>query len=498
MTPGTHRPRSALLRLLADDPATGRPAPWLRLALASSVALTLLVAAVLLLFTHPMGDDLCNAVNAQKFGVLGSLRREYLHWGGRWSSVPPAIGFPALLEISRWYPLALAAIAALQVFGVWLLLRNVLGLAGAPLRVFTLTLVALYWAGMPHPGQSVYFLEGAWVYSANVSLSMVVVAGLARLRPSGRRAFFGATGLVVLTLLVAASHELVGLVLGGTLGVGAGVALLDRDRRGFAWAACSLAAFVGVATIVLAPGNAVRGPTLNPEGPDLARGLRAAALMWVRVLDAPIARGHRMGSYTPLGWLDVRLLAATVLFLAAPSVRRMKPEWVSRRETLLRIAVPLTALAAITGTFVAGGWALGRTLPLRAFNFVYWVFLLGWFLTAFVHSRPREGSARLDPALRVLRDASIVALAVGLLVSTNFKHAVWDLTHGTLTGFDRAMKARYEDARRLRQAGERELVVDPIEPWPESYFGSDVGQISPELEQCVAAYFGVESVRLRK
>jgi hypothetical protein len=42
------------------------------------------------------------------------------------------------------------------------------------------------------------------------------------------------------------------------------------------------------------------------------------------------------------------------------------------------------------------------------------------------------------------------------------------------------------------------LVVDPIEPWPESYFGSDVGQISPELEQCVAAYFGVESVRLRK
>jgi hypothetical protein len=96
----------------------------------------------------------------------------------------------------------------------------------------------------------------------------------------------------------------------------------------------------------------------------------------------------------------------------------------------------------------------------------------------------------------VARAASAALLALGLLVSANVKHGLRDLARGRATGFDRAMEARYAEARRAREAGARELVLRPIEPWPSSYFRNDVGDLTPPLRECVARYFELESVRV--
>ena len=59
------------------------------------------------------------------------------------------------------------------------------------------------------------------------------------------------------------------------------------------------------------------------------------------------------------------------------------------------------------------------------------------------------------------------------------------------------MKARHVEAARVRDAGEAKLWVDPIDPWPASYFRADVAEILPPLQRCAAEFLGVEEIRTR-
>jgi hypothetical protein len=140
---------------------------------------------------------------------------------------------------------------------------------------------------------------------------------------------------------------------------------------------------------------------------------------------------------------------------------------------------------------------LGRTFPLRVFNSLYLVFLLGWFLTVFVYTRWEIGTDPPHPSERMLRLASAAIFTLALLVSTNLKHGVRDLATGRAASFDREMTRRYEVARKLRESGGGQLVVPAIEPWPASYYENDIQQDPGAIQnQCMADYFGLESIRL--
>ncbi len=482
-----------------SDAASPRP---LGAALVSTVALavaaTLGVAVALLPFAHPTGDDFCSAASARQYGLLEAVRHEYLHWGGRWAAQALVVGFWDVFDVTHAYAVGLIATMAASL----LALRGLVG-AVPPWRdqprqawAAALALYALHWSGMPAPGQSVYWFEGASIYSLNLSLGLLVVAGLLRLpeQPSGRRRLASA-GWTLLAFVTAAFHELFALVLGGVLALGSAVTFATRDSRRLAWTSATVAVALGLASVVLAPGTEVRQPTINPEGPDPLRALLAALAMWARVLDAP-GIGDPVGSHAPLGWVvDARLIAASVLVAtgALPA-----PGWLRRRPTLWKALAPAGTLALLSGAFLVGGLALGRTLPLRAFNGLYLLFLLGWFLTLFVHASDGAPARPGAPAIRFLRVVSAVVLALGLLVSGNVKHGLRDLGRGRAIAFDRAMEARYAEARRAREAGARELVIAPIEPWPSSYFRNDVGDLTPPLRECVARYFELESVRVAR
>jgi hypothetical protein len=90
-----------------------------------------------------------------------------------------------------------------------------------------------------------------------------------------------------------------------------------------------------------------------------------------------------------------------------------------------------------------------------------------------------------------------VILALALLVSSNVKLAVRDIWSGQAARYDRMMTSRYEGARRGRAAGDVELTVEEIEPWPSSFFANDLRQDPRAFQnQCMARYFDLDVVRL--
>lgn len=496
--PDTDRDRRDRLLSTAFDRA-GSGLALLPIFLGYVVATVVGVAAALTFFAHPTGDDFCNVVKVAEHGVFGAVWNEYMEWGGRWGGHLLSVGFPALFDMDYWYPLPLLIVLLVEVVSIRFLLTSVLPLEDNPRLAWSLSLLlfALHWVGMPHPGQTVYFLEGAWIYSLNISLSLVLIGCLTRLprEPSPRR-LAAQLGLAALALWVAAFHELFGLVLLGVLAAGAAAAWRWRDPRLSAWVLAGGAALIGLATVLLAPGNETRQQTYE-QGGSTVRAVLAVFWMWFRILDTP-SRLDPVGSYAPLGWIvDARLLAATVLFASAPGVGRLRPAWVARDPLFWKLVAPVFGLLLLTGSFAGGGWALGRTLPFRAFNSLYLLFLIGWFLTVFAYTRT-DDTARWNqhPSTALLRTLSLGVLALGLIFGTNFKHAIRDLGRGWLSSYHHEMQHRAQEAGRLRVAGVHHMLVDPIRPWPSSFFQNDVGDISDRLRHCVATYYGLDSIQV--
>jgi hypothetical protein len=469
-------------------------------AVGAGVAITLLVAVALAVFAHPNGDDFCVAADEQEVGVFGCVRRSYELQGGRWAGYVVGCALEATAPLTDQYPIGPWLMLTCIVLAAWFLLVSVLPLQGnRRLAVsLTLTLVALYFAGTPEPGQTFYWLDGSVAYTLNLALSMVLVAGLARL-PTGRSPARSAAVLAlgILALVTAGFHELLALVLAVVLVTGACVAFVRRDPRRLAWVVACAGLLVGFVTVAVAPGNVLRERGVQSNVQPLGGALRETAEMWLRVLDTPVARGTNTGSYgRPLGWiLDPKLLAATVLFATSARVRSLRPRWVPE-EPGWKLVFPAAWLASLTGAFLGGGVVLGATLPPRVMNSLYLVFLLGWFLTVFVYTRFPVETGAVHPGERLLRPACAAILALGLLFSTNVKHGVRDLATGRAAAYDRVMTRRYEAARELRASGGEHLVVPAIEPWPSSYYQNDLQEDPQGVQnQCWARYFGLASIR---
>jgi hypothetical protein len=479
----------------------GRAPALARSVMVIAVGLTLLVAAALTWYAHPNGDDFCVGVDVRELGWAGCVERSYRLEGGRWAGYAVTCGLKGVASLSAQYPLGPLLMLALCVLATRFLLGSLLPTETDRRSNWLLAVffVALYWAGLPHPGETFYWLDSAQPYLLSVLLAMVVVGALVRI-PEQLSIRQGpvVVALGLLAAFVVGLHEIIGLALVGVLVVGAGVARLQADRRQLAWAAVAAMALLSFAAVFLAPGNEIRARGAQPSERTLMGAALAALQMWLRVLDAPVAREVAPGSHgTPLGWvLDPRLLTATILFATSARMRRLRSRWTESAPELWKTVVPLVSIAILAGSFFAGGWALGRALPFRVMNALYLVFLLGWFLTVFVYTRSASLDARAS-GLPLLQTASALLLALGLLFSTNFKLGARDLAKGWASHYDRQMTLRYEEAARLAARGGGDLVVDEIVPWPRSYYRNEIREDPDALQnRCVADYLGIDSIRL--
>ena len=464
-----------------------------------------LLAGVYLFEAWPLMDDLGRAAAVREQSVLQCIAREYRAWTGRWSGVGSSYFLSASADLHRWYPWILLGLASVTWFAGYAALRFWLGDAASRLRCWggSLCFFALYWLGMPAPAQSIYWMTGGLENLLNLSLAILIVLQLAQLdpgnQPSGRRLAV-ALGLGAASMFVAGMHELFTLLFAVVLVVGTGTAIATRrgDRRG--WLIVTALHLTGAAIVFLAPGNADR-LARHPEAGDF--GLTLQLL------------GEQLVATIP--WLvDPRLLALTALFALSPAVRAARPAWLANNRALLRWLIPATAAAVLVAGLAGPGWAMGREMPERTRNGLYFIFTVGWFATVFVWRaggplEPRAGGDRLRlaaalvfvacsgfPAALWPRDPSAAepaepGTALALLRS-NATVGLEDLSR--LPAFRAAQQQRLDYLTRAGSEEHQIAIVDPLIDPPRLLPTNEPGA-DPKLPQSLslAQFFGVPIVR---
>jgi Family of unknown function (DUF6056) len=464
------------------DPRALRWEKWLCVTAVTGV---IVVAATLFLYAHPLADDFARAYKGRVYGVVPATIHEYFTWTGRWSASGLNYFLTSSFDLVRIYPLLLIITPALLGGSVYVLLWAAeIGSARFQRLALTAAALALYWVGMPHPGETVYWLTGSGDNLTGLSLSLLLLAGLLRYRPRTIRISF-AVGAVfgLLAVLATGFHELFSLLLCIMLAGGTLKAWLARDPRRWMWTACLAAALIGFVVVFTAPGNFVRRANF-----PFAGKLGVTLLLTVR-----------QARFNVIRWVfDMRLLTGTALLLMLVPRALTRQRHSPNATTRDLVIVALTWITAMGAAFAAPSWATGMKMPPRTLNGIYLVFLTGWFWVLVMLTRHFAGQEELMPVATPLMRRMVVAIFVAaMLLTGNTWRALSDL-RGVAPAYSKAMHNRWRSLQAARAHGELDAVVEPLPKRPKSYIRYFELREDPEYWEnwSVAHYFGLRTVRL--
>jgi hypothetical protein len=470
---------------------------------------SLLVSAILIvgalslgftLFSGPLADDFCRAAWPDEWqGALEKVRHTYLTWTGRWAAVSIyAFVFPHIPMTSATYPLLMVQSGVIWFTIFYISLHIFYGntLSEARKAIFSSILCAVYWTGMPHPGDTWYWLTGTVEWQIPMllfALSMLVLTG-SRIRSGGRlervtASFIGAG----LGFLVTGFNELCGLLLLGTCTIATLLAFIRRRPDMAAiYLFAGIVAAAGVLITVGAPGNTLRIASDFPNSHD--------PIFAIRTLIVP-------GLNSPIEWLgDARLLALSLFLLTSLTFVNAQPEWTKWQLPLpspfssMAAFVPLVGFTAVAAGLLAVAYAQGSNLPQRALNILYAVLLVGWIAALIPLGQiVRKDIYRQGEFVRGAHMFAAIAFPITLLIAPNTLRAAYDLPD-VVSRWHPSVISRDTEIRQLLLDGNQDIIIESTAPLPKLYLGGS-GDITSDPTDwrnvCVAQYYGVRSIAIR-
>ncbi len=456
-----------------------------QLAGAGALALMVLSSWLCLYYAHPLADDYAVAVAGRELGPAGYANSIYLEKSGRWTGHALLALVLSRIDLTRAYPLALLALAAINLGAIFAFGRALFAesVPARKLLMWSLGFEALLWAGRPVPGQTLYWFSGAVPYQLSLSCSVFLVAGLIACSRRARAGVGWTAAAVLLPVFVAGLQELVAMMLTVVLVAGAWVAHRLRLPTRTLWSWSIAAALVGCAASLTAPGNAMRGETY-PHGGDLVLTLRT--FYW----DCR----HVVRDWV----LEPRLLCASLFLWLSPTFRSLRPPWIDGAVGWTPI-VGLSAALALAIGLAGPRWATGTWQPPRMLAVDYVLFFHAWFVLLFVCTRDGRGLPGSERIRRLGRTAALLGMGLGLVLAGNGRVVLADLVRGHIQRWSAAMEERYELIRAAAQQGPVDLVLPRSTDPPRIYAQMDVGDDPSHWKNgLMARYFGLRSVAVAK
>jgi hypothetical protein len=321
-------------------------APWVWALVSLACVPVAVVALAFLVLAVPMADDF---ERGSATDLVEYLRVQYEMWNGRWSGSGVAIALMSLLEPTRVYWAPLLLLACVHVAAARALLRTLVGSALSPrgLWLATFLLGVHYWASVPSPGSTLYWLSGGIENQLSLALATLLFAGMLRAPRSVARPLrvVGVIAACALAVFIPGLHELYGALLCIALAVATAIAIRVRHTRRLRWALVLSAALAGMAFVILAPGNELRLARTRADPIGLSQAVRLTA---------------HYAYQNALPWmLDPRLIGLSLALVAHPRVRALRPGWVDWPGVPWRLVLPAATGACLLAGFFFPCWAMG-------------------------------------------------------------------------------------------------------------------------------------------
>jgi multisubunit Na+/H+ antiporter MnhC subunit len=464
----------------------------------------LIIAAFVILLScaSPHADDFCFAAIYRDIGLMTMIRDLYLSFQGRLFSFV-AVSAPFFVHytvggdlLADFRAFCAAALGATLTLALWA--GHVLLPAGTrPIRLLLgCTTAVVLIAGSPEPEDIFFWATGIGFYTIPALFSLWLMFWLHRqaARAAPLHPIMVAP-LAAAAMAIATATEITGpvllvIVLGALLHRWL---LSDAPLQPLAHAVILCAIAIGIAVVVLSPGNAIR---MHTVGTDQGTALRA-------LTGLPLAIGHvaqflvrRLTNPALLAWIVLLMLVAPA---RDPGPRDTPPAF----RRLLIVWLPLgTAMIAIYGSLWIGHVATGRLLEQRALDFLHFVLVGGSGLTVIAASAVY--GVRMWGAVQARWPAfdrtKLAAAALLLMLATpHFLQAVRILPHvGPLRRLAEERFAQLGDGKVPgAPIADRELVLPALSTEPLPWFGDPVSEDPGAWSNaCVARYVGVRSVRI--
>jgi hypothetical protein len=477
-----------------NSPELLKAANWLLVAAIIAVAVLSLALTV---FATPLADDFCRGgLPTNWSAALDKVSSTYFSWTGRWGAMTVySLTFPHIPLTTAAYPalLALSGPIWFTIFyiGLHILYGNTI--SSARKALFAAVLCAVYWVGMPHPGDTWYWLTGSVEYQVPMLLfaltMLVLTSSWIVTGGHGRRAAATVLG-ACLGFLVTGFNELCGLWLLGTLSVAAFLAFVRRRSHLAAihiLAGAAVAA--GLVINLAAPGNAIRRASDFPDANDLVFAIKS--------LIVP-------GLHSPIEWLcDARLFALSLMLLTSRAFVSKQPEWTGWKLPLpgllssMSVFVPLVGFSAVLAGQLAVSYAQGYRAPPRVQNVLYFMFVISWTASLIPLGRLVETEdERQGKFAHGVRTIAAIVFPIALLAAPNTLNAVYGLPK-IASRWHPANVSRDAEIRRRMLKGDQNIVVAAFEFMPQLYLGG-AGDITDDpsdwRNRCLAQYYGVQTI----
>ncbi len=454
----------------------------------SAVVLAVIVviglAAVLLQFAVPLADDYCRGAVSDAFR---QFQNNYFYWSGRWLSIGLGIEVLSKPALLQHYPLVMG-VMFLAAWAMWLSVAAVLfqGLSSRrAVAGWGTLLFALYWTGMPSPGESFYWVSGSFENLLGPILAAACLGCMAA--RSGRK-----TGPVRAVILCAAGlfgfastgiHEVTALGLGLACVIVTAAMIWSRHPDRNAWIFLTLVVAIGALVTIGAPGNFNR-TRFFPESGNVLRSLQMAGWGMLTIV---------------IPWiLDIKILTASALILLLPSFTSAAPPWLTRPTLPWCWIIPAATVLLMVGILLATGWGSGSIGPPRLHNQMYAMFLMGWTASLMAWSD------RLSPALQVTSRRTAVpaiiafALAAGLLTAPNTINGLHDFLRApnhNISAWHNAVQHRYARLAAAATSGETDLALPSLPMSPLSFGDLGLTEVKGNARNaCTARYFKLNSI----
>lgn len=410
-------------------------------------------------YSQPSADDWYMAADTMEKGWWQSNIDFYLGLTGRFFSSALLFLHPMLLSFTafKFYSLAL-------VLGLVLSMRWAVGAwfpeasKGWKWALVVMAVVLFLW-GMASTAQGFYWGTGSAGYTLPCLLSFCI-AGM-----FGRRCLDAGwrprPALVVVAALLA-------VAITGCTEVAMAVFLLHISTLNalFFWRhrkvsrpllIVLIATFVGVAIVVLTPGNANRETWYHNE---VNHRFVPAILMALKLAV------RQVGIW--LVFVPVLLFSLVTLGAWPQSLQ------ISRQRAWELVAVAVVLMAGtVLGGFFLGTWSMGGVIPQRAVNLLLLFFIVDWviLLTGLVPLLRPLGMVIPRPGLALSLGAFVIFVSWALVSTNNVKTAWRDLISGDAAGYDRESEARHA---MIRASSEPDMLVPALRARPRTLFFNDL------------------------